>query len=88
MKKRNILSKGLSLMLVLMMFISFLQVPASAAEKGTYSAMASALEQAYSGQEEEGNYTVSNASQLVKLAEKVNAGTSYKGSTFILLNNI
>lgn len=43
---------------------------------------------AYSGQTDTGNYTISTAAQLVKLAEMVNAGTKYSGSTFTLQNDI
>ncbi len=42
----------------------------------------------YSGQTETGEYSISTTSQLDLLAKKVNSGTSYSGSTFILANNI
>lgn len=42
----------------------------------------------YANQTEDGNYTISNAEQLVTLAEKVNEGTSYSDSIFTLLNDI
>lgn len=42
----------------------------------------------YTGQEEDGNYTISTPEQLAELAEKVNDGTDYSGSTFTLTKDI
>lgn len=42
----------------------------------------------YNGQTTTGDYTISTASQLEALADAVNAGTSYAGSTFTLNNSI
>ena len=42
----------------------------------------------YTGQEETGTYTISDESQLRTLAEKVNSGTGYDGTTFKLTEDI
>ena len=43
---------------------------------------------AYSGQTDQGTYTISSAEQLASLAQAVEAGTTYLGSTFTLTKDI
>lgn len=42
----------------------------------------------YNGQTQKGTYTISTKEQLNTLSQKVNSGTTYEGSTFVLQNNI
>lgn len=76
--KKNNFSKYISLILILIMLINYLQLPMNF----VYGAVS------YSGQTVAGNYTISTKEQLNLLAQTVNSGTSYIGSTFTLTNNI
>ena len=120
MRKRSLLNRCLSLMLVLIMVIGTVSVPALASEEemsvvtdmpeqavedidsadtvegidpadttsGTAINLMLEAGEEYSGQEEDGNYTIGDAEQLATLASMVNSGTSYSGSIFTLLNDI
>lgn len=65
-------------MLLLMIVTTYIKLP----QNTVYGAIS------YSGQTETGEYGISTTAQLDLLATKVNSGTSYSGSTFILTNNI